>query len=109
MTAELGTLDLIWVDDSSHPIKLRTRLINGAEGCWVNFTCEQAVDIATQLLLSVRETKATREGAQLLTYTGPVPLAGEFQPFGGTDRPRRSRRRRPRAISLVPPEAESQQ
>lgn len=106
MVTELGTLDLIWVDDSSHPIKLRTRLINGADGCWVNFTCEQAVDIATQLLVSVRETKATREGAQLLTYTGPVPLAGEFQPFGGTGKPRRSHRRRPKAELLSPPEAE---
>lgn len=93
---ELGTLDLVWSDDSAFPIRLRTRLIHGGgEGCWVNFTCEQAIDIATQLLLSVRETKAAR-GA------GPVSAPRSLAAPG---KPERSRRRLRVIEAPAPPSA----
>ena len=106
MTA-LGTLELIWSDDSTYPIRLRTHLVNGRdEGCWVNFSCEQAIDIATQLLVSVRETKATQAAAPRLSYTGLAPPIEEYQPVVAIGKPRRSRPRR-RTIKLIePPEPE---
>src|SRR5215475_63935 len=102
--SELGTLDLIWSDESGYPIRLRTRLLNGAsEGCWVNFTIDQAVDIATQLLLSVRETKARQAGAPLQPYTSLAQTIEGHQLLLGTDTPRRRRRKRPAAGSPAPP------